>query len=573
MILKFYKGSSLPFAKFEPYAVEEIPSKTPQQGQDDGELLNILKEIDEKILPNDLDRITQDAIQLLNSNSILDTQTTTSKYLTLLNQINKAKFNYELYDKAESAISAKNGLNEIAINDRGLLLGYNPENDDYDFFNLEEYINQNEYIALTNSELLSLRYSRPDLAFNSQILQMVKNGTSMKEVQDIILGIADELGNTSITRSSYQDIKASKGIQILQDAVSNGVISPDDISMEEIYKNTYFTSDQVSQIKNALNYIKKTLPENAKVLLSLKSNGQSLDDSILEALEIKHKRSVKFTSDNKQNNENKDKDINKPMAVLLDLGAETTLKFRGQKSFTLNIPGYEYDADMKGKELLSDFKSTEYSDILDFSQMTMGDQPVNEFLSENILINDKFIKAYLPIDQSLAGQGIIRPNLSYIDKLEEVYKDIKKFNVTDKDMINSIYQKHKLPKFFDEEGNPDIRYFKPFIVMEGSAHNDAFENDFRNLLDNPYFQQVPDEKARLLTTKLKGDKHGYDSYNKFWYEGSDVDMIVNGLVFIPVKPSIEIPMIGEYSYDEITDAAHKQRQEERAKQINIPGQL
>ena len=65
----------------------------------------------------------------------------------------------------------------------------------------EEYISMSDkesYQVLTNSNLLYLRANSPDFAFRNEILSVVHNGTSIKEITEQLQKVANHIGTTTL---------------------------------------------------------------------------------------------------------------------------------------------------------------------------------------------------------------------------------------------------------------------------------------------------------------------------------------------------------------------------------------
>lgn len=599
MILKFQSGAPLPLVSYTPMITtaggtqQVSPATTTSTKKEDPfeKIFDLLKSKD--LLPSDLDAIKSQITSL--SQNILNPNITSSKLLNIYTNIGKAVFYNKEYESAYNLISEKGGLNELAINDRGQLLGYNKETKDYKFFTVDEIYKQKNYIPLTNSELLELRAINPQLAFNPYILQTVKNGTGMEEINTMIMSIVDKIGTNIITKDGYYDARVKKGLTLLQEAVEKGLLDPtlEDMSIKGLYKNKLITESQANQITSALKYIFSTLPINAKTLLKTKAleSGTSYEELIFNLIASTSDTKLTFSTDLEKNKDGEllsgSKQINIAEAFQNDLGSETILPINAGGTDTLYIQAYSLPINTKTGEpigitsLKEVANNSAYSGILNFSQVSMGNQRVDMSALNNIQVDGTAAyKVYLPYDQEAAARNIIKPNLEYLNKLEEVRKEIKKNNITDPNQINEIYKKYNLPKFIDENGKPNIQFYKPFAVLNGSAFSGAFDVSAKELKDNKYFEEITGQRAQNIYNQLGGGDLGeFDEFDPWFGWGfleGDYQSVFKGLVFIPMKLD---PVLGIYSggdeasAENIMELQDNYNKKEAAKKVNIQGQL
>jgi hypothetical protein len=80
----------------------------------------------------------------------------------------------------------------------------------------EEYISMGDkesYQVLTNSNLLYLRANSPDFAFRNEILSVVHNGTSIKEITEQLQKVANHIGTTTLKEEGYSERTAQNIIE------------------------------------------------------------------------------------------------------------------------------------------------------------------------------------------------------------------------------------------------------------------------------------------------------------------------------------------------------------------------
>jgi hypothetical protein len=127
-----------------------------------------------------------------------------------------------------------------------------------------------------------------DMANNSGVLKVVKNGVGMEGISKMIKDTVDKLGTSEISKEGYSAIKNKQilnGINILKEAAEKGALSGDGMSVDGLYKNEIITKSQAVQAQMAIDYLKAMLPSNAMALLKVKSNGTAKGaEALLTAL-------------------------------------------------------------------------------------------------------------------------------------------------------------------------------------------------------------------------------------------------------------------------------------------------
>ena len=201
-----------------------------------------------------------------------------NKYLENLNYLNQVKQNKDAFNKSYALANSKNSIAEAAVTSNGGVV-VKDASDKIKIVSPEEYLkNQKNYILQTNGNLLAERRENPQYKFNNNLLDIVNNSTSTKEISDTINAFTSSLGSSENTLSGYS-VKDQKqiqgGLEILKAAADKygeqTVMNA--LNFDGVYKNKVFTSDQLQQAKAAISAIYNMLPNNQKTLLKLKSNG------------------------------------------------------------------------------------------------------------------------------------------------------------------------------------------------------------------------------------------------------------------------------------------------------------
>jgi len=83
-----------------------------------------------------------------------------------------------------------------------------------------------------------------DLANNTSVLKVVKNGIGLEGISKMIKDTIDNLGTSEISKEGYSAIKNKQilnGINILKEAAEKGALSGDGMSIDGLYKNEIIT--------------------------------------------------------------------------------------------------------------------------------------------------------------------------------------------------------------------------------------------------------------------------------------------------------------------------------------------
>ena len=124
-----------------------------------------------------------------------------------------------------------------------------------------------------------------------------------------------------------------------------------------------------------------------------------------------------------------------------------------------------------------------------------------------------------------------------LKRLKVAQDEIKEGNITDKNKINQIYQKYKLPAMFDGNGNVLTNYQK-FALINGAAIQQAFQE---NAEVAEWLSETTDENivnnVLNIIQKGRGKEERIQFNKKNWYNGmfNSYDHVYKGTIFIPVN--------------------------------------
>lgn len=612
---KYQAGGGLPFVGFTPvFASSEkgapTAATTTAKSSDDDltskDILELLKDMDG--LPSDMQIIVSslknfelsdqmDPLGLSSSSNIA------SRYISLINKIKVAKFNRDEYNNAFNQLKGNGGLNEYAITSEGLLIGTNKDGD-FEYFTPDQ-VNQGEprtqgYTLLTNSNLLYLRANSIDAAFNHQLTTFAQNGIGMevitKQVNDIISG----LGSTKESEEGFvqmgQKGRIIEGLKFLQKAaqeVGDDSIA-DTMSVADYYQAGYLTEEQAQQAQFALNYIWGALPANAQSLLQVKGGSAKGAEALIQSLvysktstNTQFKATPKKMSKGASGSKDGADELKLTPVQMMQVGytdhMPVTLQRGTAYATQVNaqvLPITDINKKSLGITTLDKVAESTFGGALDMNNVTMGSQSIDPQALQNVQIDATNLYVMnLPIDRS-APDGTIRPDLSWMKKIEEIDRTIRDQGITDVATINQLYVDAGLPVLMDDNGQLNIRDYCKFGVLNGHALNSAFKD--RDLLDNTIIE-IDDEdqinNIMSILNKDRGEKDRLDFDSESWFDsifGTDHDSVFEGTIYIPVRTNAFTGMIGGGQYPDTATAEEVEaliQQHQRTRGYVDPGLL
>ena len=576
MIFKFQQGGSAipPLVSYEPAMVtydgtSEIDSaaESSKESSDltDKDLLKMLKDLDG--LPNDMQVLTETL-----QNFYIDQQYSpfpntvniASRYLQALFLMRTANFNRKQYDNAFNIVSNNGGINELAINERGQLVCVNSDGD-FKFLLPEQLKDNPGYAPVYNAELLKMRAYSPELANNNEVLSIVSNGIGMKSILELVSQAITDLGSTTKVDEGFTSTSSKEllnGLKAFQkaslEASKNG--QNFDGTVDNLYKGKLLTQSQAEQAEAALRFIYRSLTPNAQTLLKVKASQPTEEGAIQmlgELIQSKITNRTEFTmtidtpTSKTANGSPKSGTFDAiqldPVALLqAGYGQKQTITILtgegGQNGIqipTVSMPIVSKDGQSMGVGTLSDVATSGFAGYLDLENVTMGGVRIDPTGFQNVAVNGtQLYTAYLPIDlEKYSDTGNIRPDIDMLKRLKVAQNEIKEGNITDKNKINQIYQKYKLPAMFDGNGNILTNYQK-FALINGAAIQQAFQE---NAEVAEWLSETTDENivnnVLNIIQKGRGKEERIQFNKKNWYNGmfNSYDHVYKGTIFIPVN--------------------------------------
>lgn len=580
MIFKFDQGGATPpFVAYQPVIVsdkrttatqeEALAAKATKESESgklsSKDLYTMLKE-KLKGLPNDVN-IAMNQLQYLEQLTSMDfdgsfTQNIESKYLSTLQTMNQLSFSREQYDKALDNVKSNGGLNEAAIDQYGQV--YMTNGKDYKLMSPEK-AKQSGWKQMTNQDLLYLRANDPSLSGKDEILNVVNNGIGISQVTKMIQDSIGNLGTNSNSETAYATTQQGQLIQGLNDFIKAAQETGQyDASIEDLYKAQIINKTQAQQAQQAIAYIYKTLPQNAKSLLKTRTEGGTDKEALnlistLVLSKTSEDRSFTVDLEGGPTKKSMSKDANAgskddtelktslPLQVMQDMGEADIAPVTIDKGdgVQMSVYGSFFSAinDKKGEPIVNTslqnmLAQSGLQDIVkNVRSITFGDQKLTpEQLSKITYNNTGIVRADLPVNED----GTVK--LSVLDDFNSAMNEIKGLGNASREQVEAIKAKYHLDQYLKDDGTPDPKHTAPFMLTEGytTEKNGIEDTAYVKHIKNPTDDQIQLIKDSLTVGTGKDAKvpdiDTFDWYNPFDWFGTE--NIYKATVYIPISNNV-----------------------------------
>lgn len=580
MIFKFDQGGATPpFVAYQPVIVsdkrttatqeEALAAKATKESESgklsSKDLYTMLKE-KLKGLPNDVN-IAMNQLQYLEQLTSMDfdgsfTQNIESKYLSTLQTMNQLSFSREQYDKALDNVKSNGGLNEAAIDQYGQV--YMTNGKDYKLMSPEK-AKQSGWKQMTNQDLLYLRANDPSLSGKDEILNVVNNGIGISQVTKMIQDSIGNLGTNSNSETAYATTQQGQLIQGLNDFIKAAQETGQyDASIEDLYKAQIINKTQAQQAQQAIAYIYKTLPQNAKSLLKTRTEGGTDKEALnlistLVLSKTSEDRSFTVDLEGGPTKKSMSKDANAgskddtelktslPLQVMQDMGGADIAPVTIDKGdgVQMSVYGSFFSAinDKKGEPIVNTslqnmLAQSGLQDIVkNVRSITFGDQKLTpEQLSKITYNNTGIVRSDLPVNED----GTVK--LSVLDDFNAAMNEIKGLGNASREQVKAIKAKYHLDQYLKDDGTPDPKHTAPFMLTEGytTEKNGIEDTAYVKHIKNPTDDQIQLIKDSLTVGTGKDAKvpdiDTFDWYNPFDYFGTE--NIYKATVYIPISNNV-----------------------------------
>ena len=580
MIFKFQQGGTTPpYVAYQPVIVsdkrttatqEEAAAAKVASDSDKGKLTSkdLYTMLKEKLkgLPSDVDAAMwklQSVEESLNLDFFHDfTSNIENKYLNALQTMNQLSFSREQYDKALDNVKSNGGLNEAAIDQYGKV--YMTNGKDYKLMSPEE-AKQSGWKQMTNQDLLYLRANDPSLSGKDEILNVVNNGIGIDKVTKMIQDSIGNLGTNSNSETAYATTQQGQLIQGLNDFIKAAQETGQyDASIEDLYKAQIINKTQASQASQAIAYIYKTLPQNAKSLLKTRTEGGTDKEALnLVSTLVLSKTSTEksFSADleggptkksmskdaNAGSKDDTDMKTSLPLQIMQDMGESDVAPITIDKGdgIQMSVYGSFFSAvtDKKGDTITNTslqnmLAQSGLQDIVkNVRNITFGDQKLtSEQLSKITYNNTGVVRAELPVNED----GTVK--LSVLDDFNAAMNEIKGLGNASKEQVEAIKVKYHLDQYLKDDGTPNPKHTAPFILTEGytTEKNGIEDTAYVKHIKNPTDDQIQLIKDSLTVGTGKDAKvpdiDTFDWYNPFDWFGTE--NIYKATIYIPISNNV-----------------------------------
>ena len=592
----YQQGGVAPFTIYKPVALggetttssEASTSRTAKSSKDsDG--LDLLKELFKSLqtegLPSDVNGIYMAMQNLLSKQQMfgneLSTEDIASMYIQQMQQINNVKFFKKQFDDVQKIVNEKDAGSEFAIDQFGRVAVQDKEGKVSYMKWSELRDNLDKYNPLHNNDILNLRALSPSNAFDSDLLQVASNATSMSEIAKFLKAQLPNIGQSEKTIEGYtkkdsNDIK--EGLKLLKDAPAGD------------YKYSEYTKEQQNQAKMALGYLKSILPKNMKTLLEVNSEIQGVSsDAIISAMigsTLNENYRLEFDAvtgkaakDSNGNSKLEGSSENSAgLAFVLGQGPRELIDFNTGSSVSARVLGIKGVLQTKSKEnlgqgaTLQDATKSQQGGYLQWNKATFGGSRLNAQAYSHIILNDSTIMGMdLPYTKDINGNEI--PDFQMLKKVEQADQEISINNIEDLNQINSIYQKYGLPPKYDQNGNLNKINYKRFAAIQVTLDEQSLQNKDAILSDEVIL--AGEVERDLYNEAMKKSDKNYDLSDGMWITGWGKDQLYKGTVFIPYDEDIAFAALssGEGFKQDLPDNAKEiqlMQYAEKAKTYKAP---
>ena len=580
MIFKFDQGGATPpYVAYQPVIVsdkrtsaipEEAAAAKVASDADKGKLtskdLYTMLKGKLKGLPSDVD-VAMWKLQSVEESLNLDffhdfTSNIENRYLNALQTMNQLSFSREQYDKALDNVKSNGGLNEAAIDQYGQV--YMTNGKDYKLMSPEK-AKQSGWKQMTNQDLLYLRANDPNLSGKDEILNIVNNGIGISQVTKMIQDSIGNLGTNSNSETAYATTQQGQLIQGLNDFIKAAQETGQyDASIEDLYKAQIINKTQAQQAQQAIAYIYKTLPQNAKSLLKTRTEGGTDKEALnlISTLVLsKTSEDRSFTVDleggptkksmskdaNAGSKDDTDMKTSLPLQIMQDMGESDVAPITIDKGdgIQMSVYGSFFSAvtDKKGDTITNTslqnmLAQSGLQDIVkNVRNITFGDQKLTpEQLSKITYNNTGVVRAELPVNED----GTVK--LSVLDDFNAAMNEIKGLGNASREQVEAIKAKYHLDQYLKDDGTPNPKHTAPFILTEGytTEKNGIEDTAYVKHIKNPTDDQIQLIKDSLTVGTGKNAKvpdiDTFDWYNPFDWFGTE--NIYKATIYIPMSNNV-----------------------------------
>ena len=559
--------------------------------------ISLLKDM--RGLDNDVSQVTSQLIKNAQYESLFGSGDPTVAYYKNLNLINKVIESKEEYKNAYDQAKSQNALSEAAISSDGKVVVKTSKG--YNLVTPEQALKLQQLgkgLIQKNADLLNDRKHNPNMAFQNGVLNIVENSVSFDSISKVINAIAGKLGTSTIHKDGYSTKEGEQiksGIAALKSAGMG--------SMNGVYKVTFESETQEAQAKMAVAAIYKNLNATQRAYLKLNSGGTDKGAlSMVKGIVMGQTSSKQSVQSEYQKDLLPDGSKRDSSGSSSGTGPEATPSVMWAEGYG-NKGNYKIIADGNtqvgydiiststsmldssgnpmGIATLSMLKNGQLGGVLNMNYATMNGVRIRTDSLNNVVADGgQIYQTELPIDMQAARQGVIKPDLKLIKKIESVNQNQLKgiankeqLTAHDKQIINQVYKRNGIQAKYDSNGQLTA-YYKRFAMINGTAAQSALTDEDFDI--TPVKMNNTDTYVQNVNKlNSNSDKHQYGLQTS-WL-GMKQEPVYQGTIFIPMNNDFVSMYTGsgiKLKQSEVAQAqANQIRRDAILSRYNNPGNL
>lgn len=559
--------------------------------------ISLLKDM--RGLDNDVSQVTSQLIKNAQYESLFGSGDPTVAYYKNLNLINKVIESKEEYKDAYDQAKSQNALSEAAISSDGKIVVKTDKG--YNLVTPEQALKLQQLgkgLIQKNADLLNDRKHNPNMAFQNGVLNIVENSVSFDSISKVINAIAGKLGTSTIHNEGYSTKEGEQiksGIAALKSAGMG--------SMNGIYKVTFENETQEAQAKMAVAAIYKNLNATQRAYLKLNSDGTDKGAlSMVKGIVMGQTSSKQSVQSEYQKDLLPDGSKRDSSGSSSGTGPEATPSVMWAEGYG-NKGNYKIIADGNtqvgydivststsmldssgnpmGIATLSMLKNGQLGGVLNMNYATMNGVRIRTDSLNNVVADGgQIYQTELPIDMQAARQGVIKPDLKLIKKIESVNQNQLKgiankeqLTAYDKQIINQVYKRNGIQAKYDSNGQLTA-YYKRFAMINGTAAQSTLTDEDFDI--TPVKMDDTDTYVQNVNKlNSNSDKHQYGLQTS-WL-GMKQEPVYQGTIFIPMNNDFVSMYTGsgiKLKQSEVAQAqANQIRRDAILSRYNNPGNL
>ena len=217
--------------------------------------------------------------------------------LQLARAASSVKTNYLMFKDAQKALDSEDAWGDIATDSRGYIYTWNQKSNKIEKVTPSKYDPQ-EQIALTNQDLLNIRWNNVDTRYDTSIITDVTKTIGMKTISNYLVDLIKKFEQSEVTGfASKTNTDISSGLKALVNHIdTNGNTIGDLITAgpDGLYKLSQKATVKDTNIAKAVAYLIQSLSNDMKHALVAKATveGYTPEAYLVELLDIYTGRSV-----------------------------------------------------------------------------------------------------------------------------------------------------------------------------------------------------------------------------------------------------------------------------------------